>query len=347
MRLVLLLLLLAVPPARAQDARHVAPSGASTATMPSPRHAGGALISEGFESVTEPGLPPGWTAANVNGDNRQWATQANPSRVHTGAQFAVVYYNTAQAADDWLFTPAVTLTAGTSYTLDMWFRPGEAIPGAVESFEVLMGDAATVAAMTASLYRTERIMAGDYIRIRRTFTPPATGPAVVGFHCFSPADQYFCGVDDVTLAPTPTTAVLEAAQAALAFDLVATGQTAVQRVVLQNTGTQPLALGAITTTVPGLTIDTAGLDATLAPNDTTSFAARFRRPPAAPSPARSPSRAMHRTRRSRSASPAPALSRRAPRARQLAGRRSTVRPAMAPARVARARSRAARRRFRT
>ncbi len=275
MRLAPLLLLLAALPARAQDARHVAPSGAAAITMPAPRQAGGALISEGFESVTEPGLPPGWTAANVNGDDKEWITQANPSRVHTGAQFAAVYWNTAQAADDWLFTPTVTLTAGTSYTLDMWFRPGEAIPGAVESFEISLGAAATVAAMTTSLYSAELITAGDYIRVRRTFTPAATGPAVVGFHCFSPADQYFCGVDDVTLAPTPTTAILEADQTALAFDLIATGQSAVRRVVLQNTGTQPLTLGAITTAIPGLTIDTAGLDATLAPDDTTSFAARF------------------------------------------------------------------------
>ena len=269
------LILLCCLPASAQDAKRQKTDRAlRTATATASQGAGG-LLSEDFEGVAEPNLPAGWTAVNANGDDMEWGTQNNPDRAHDSAQFAVVYWNQNEAADDWLFTPGVALEAGTSYSFEVWFRPGEFFPGLAENFEIKYGDAPEIASMMETLYQVEGEPTGPYIRVRANVVPAASGEVFFGFHCYSPADQYFCGIDDVSLVETPSTPVLDADVSAIDFGLVGIGDTATRRLTLVNIGGAPLSLGEVTTSSGDFSVDLDGLDTDLEPNDTTSLVVTF------------------------------------------------------------------------
>ncbi|WP_426490272.1 T9SS type A sorting domain-containing protein [Hymenobacter sp. 102] len=165
--------------------------------------------SEGFDGVTAGTLPCGITVSNDNNDNRTWAvigSDANSGAAASAPNQLRYVYNAAAAADDWVYTPALFLRAGSTYQLS--FKYKAAVDGTSEKLEVKYGTAANAASQTNTLWRNENITnttftlstggtaAGQVLPI----TPATTGNYYVGFHVYSAADQFNMYLDDISIS---------------------------------------------------------------------------------------------------------------------------------------------------
>lgn len=204
-RTLLALAVVLAPLASAQSAERQGPGApfVDRAPVEAPASVGGALLFEDFESAAAPALPAGWVEQNLNNDDRSWVTGVTggtipADRASSGVQYAGVFWNTAAAADDWLFTPGVAVTSGTEYRIRFYFKPGDPGFSTSENFALYYGSGPDAAAMTEELYLVQGDPAASPGRfIEETFTPTASGTIHFGFYCFSDPDQYFCGIDDV------------------------------------------------------------------------------------------------------------------------------------------------------
>src|SRR5688572_5234377 len=161
---------------------------------------------QNFDGVTGPALPCGWTVLNANNDPNTWVTSAtNPSSAPNALRYA---YSTTVAADDWAFTPSIAMNAANQYLLTFKYRVESA--SWPEALEVKLGNAATVAGMTTTLFTNSSLTNVTYATATATITPTATGNFYIGFHVMSIANQFNLYIDDVTiteLAPCSGTPV--------------------------------------------------------------------------------------------------------------------------------------------
>ena len=174
--------------------------------------------SQNFD-VLSPGqaLPCGITVTDANADGYTWQTRSTvdaslaSGNISRSTPNAMVYvYNSADitaAADDWFYTPALTLAAGQRYRLSFYYRV--AAGGYTEKLEVKYGAAATPAGQTNTIFTNTNISNAAYALANNTSTPavlditPAAGTYYVGFHAISGSNQGFLAVDDVTIAASP------------------------------------------------------------------------------------------------------------------------------------------------
>jgi hypothetical protein len=164
---------------------------------------------QSFDGVTAPTLPCGVTVLDSNSDGTTWA---NASGTANTTPNAMKYgYNSSNAANDWFFTQALTMTMGQSYQLQFKYRGSS---GWTEALEVKVGTAATAAAQTTQLFSNTNITNTTFTTTTAAgtgtgqvvlFTPSVTGTYYFGFHAISIADQLGLYVDDiqVTEAPSP------------------------------------------------------------------------------------------------------------------------------------------------
>lgn len=86
------------------------------------------LLDEGFEGGI---IPDGWTVIDEDPDGNEWFVYNSADYAHTGDYAAAVAcYNSADAANDWLITPQLSLRDGD--LLGLWARAWYA----TEDFEV-------------------------------------------------------------------------------------------------------------------------------------------------------------------------------------------------------------------
>jgi|GEM_PF-2392764 len=154
---------------------------------------------ENFDAVATPELPCGWAVNDVNNDEITWYTQAEIFASESNA--LRIEYNGDEALNDWAYTPAFTLTAGTTYQLsfdystdDDWYD---------ESMSVHIGNAQTTAAMTTSLAEMTAFYSIDFTTKNIVFTVPADGNYFVGFHAFSEANLWTIVLDNITMDLAP------------------------------------------------------------------------------------------------------------------------------------------------
>ncbi|OGX86204.1 hypothetical protein BEN47_01205 [Hymenobacter lapidarius] len=164
-------------------------------------------------------LPCGFTALDGNNDGTTWAV----SKVNPNSGSSSIRYNgltlSNVAANDWFFTPALTLAANTRYQVSFRYR-GEGIANSpssyTESLEVTSGSAPTVAAQTNVLYTNAAITNTSYALANGTSTPavallPAgAGTQYVGFRVKSAANQGILYLDDIAITATAVSANSEA-----------------------------------------------------------------------------------------------------------------------------------------
>ncbi|RSK32342.1 T9SS type A sorting domain-containing protein [Hymenobacter metallilatus] len=159
---------------------------------------------EGFDGVAAGALPCGVTVTDVNNDGKTWAVVAtNPASAPNAIRYT---YNTASAADDWFFTPALFLRTGSNYQLSFKYRAG--LASYPERLEVKYGSAATPAGQTTTLFQNANVAnitystttAGSAAGQVALITPATTGNYYVGFHAYSTADQFYLYVDDISIS---------------------------------------------------------------------------------------------------------------------------------------------------
>ncbi|SNR84893.1 T9SS type A sorting domain-containing protein [Hymenobacter mucosus] len=174
--------------------------------------------SENFDGVASGSIPCGYTVLNVNNDEETWQnrssvpTDTGPIFVGSSSPNAMTYlYNEdgTTEADDWFFTPALFLRAGSRYQLAFKYRnSGANYP---EKLEVKYGTAATVAGQTNTLWNNSNIATATVLTADANsatpvaaITPATTGNYFLGFHVYSAADQFFLAVDDITITSVST-----------------------------------------------------------------------------------------------------------------------------------------------
>ena len=164
-------------------------------------------------------LPCGITVTDVNNDGFTWratGTVVDPAttNVARSAPNAMVYsYNNqgptpTVAANDWFFTPALSLVTTQRYRVSFYYRVASG--GYTEGLEVKYGPAATPAGQTSLLYTNAALTSAAYLLVNNATTPavldlaPASaGNYYVGFHAISQANQGFLAVDDLNISAGP------------------------------------------------------------------------------------------------------------------------------------------------
>ncbi len=135
-----------------------------------------------------------FTQIDANEDYYRWEWD--------GGIHATYSYNSNEAADDYLVSPALHLDAGKRYSIVV--NAGSA--GYPERFEVVLGREATVEGLNVKLIEDAVVEMEDAKDFEAIYTAPETGVYYVAVHCISDADMYELWINKVSIeyAPEPT-----------------------------------------------------------------------------------------------------------------------------------------------
>lgn len=161
--------------------------------------------SQDFETATVPAIPVCTSIQNA-GTGNNWTVVNNPGYGFASKTLRYVY-NTTNAANAWFYTNAITLTAGTNYTIA--YKYGNNSTVYVEKLKVAYGTSPVDTAMTNPLADHPSITGGtttstptqNYV----DFTPSVSGDYYFGFNAYSAANQFYLFVDDIAITPALAT----------------------------------------------------------------------------------------------------------------------------------------------
>ncbi|UOR04258.1 T9SS type A sorting domain-containing protein [Hymenobacter aerilatus] len=178
---------------------------------------------QNFDGVTAPALPCGFTVVDANTDGFTWTNGTAAARSPANAlTYNFNNQSLTTAADDWVFTPALSLTAAQQYLLSFYYRVGSATTP--ERLEIKVGNAPTVAGMTTTIYTNNNLTATAFTQATAQPIRVATdGTYYVGMHVTSAANSFRLSIDDVTLTAGPLAVNQALSQAVAAYPNPTTG----------------------------------------------------------------------------------------------------------------------------
>lgn len=141
-----------------------------------------------------------WTNEDVNVDDFSW--YLSTASAHGGDVHFRYLYNGdgATSADDWLYSPCISLDAAKAYKLSFWSEVGEDGTGLYpEKLEVKMGTTNNSSSMAENIQDFGTLSNSAYEQQTAAFKPNSTSNYYLGFHCYSDADEWFLDVDDVNI----------------------------------------------------------------------------------------------------------------------------------------------------
>lgn len=138
-----------------------------------------------------------WLPVDANKDGGKYQFLFNNSE-----QAAYYVQNKSKAADDWLISPAVTLTAGKQYTIMVSVRNYSTYSGDKNDFTVSYGNGQAVDAMTTEVMNVTGIKKSDSYSDKSSeiFTVETTGDYCFGIHLTSASYQGDFGIKSFTVA---------------------------------------------------------------------------------------------------------------------------------------------------
>jgi hypothetical protein len=132
----------------------------------------------------------GWAVPNpfvpVAGDWASGNYGAGPL-VQDGTSSVVSITPAATAANNWMFSRGVNLTAGSDVTITYYVSNFQAASTTTGSLDFTVGDDQTVAAQSTVLLSETGLNIAAFTQKTVSFTPPTTGVYYFGFRNFSPA----------------------------------------------------------------------------------------------------------------------------------------------------------------
>ena len=170
---------------------------------------GGFVFYETFENSlgTDPyPFPDGWTVMPTPGNEEdKWlaATMTlnnDAILAHSGSMYGFVL-TSPEPHDTWAISPGMELSAGNEYLLRFWVllilnMEDESV---MESFQVMIGNEATVEAMQTELYSVDDAIEYQWKEVSCRFSPESTGTYHIGFHSLSPANAGGTAIDDISV----------------------------------------------------------------------------------------------------------------------------------------------------
>lgn len=159
---------------------------------------------ENFDALTTLGatnFPSCW--AKINGD---WAT-SDATQYNTARSGANYLRNSWAATNEYMVSPAFTLTGGTSYDFSFWAQ-GDGFNGwTVDIFYLTSIDSTRKTAMLPSYVAPGVGSASmqSYVEVKRSFIPPTTGTYYLALRVNQPSGApWFIAFDDFRLDASPT-----------------------------------------------------------------------------------------------------------------------------------------------
>lgn len=151
-------------------------------------------FSMGFEAGEN---TAGWSIVNVNSDGFDWSL-ADIDFPRTGTNSASYTYSPIVDANDWLFTPCMTLEAGETYDLEYYYRVRSATYP--EDVTLYLCSAPTPGAVVSTIQAYNDLTNTTYAQAQHSVTVGTSGTYYLGWHITSPADQWSFYLDDVLMA---------------------------------------------------------------------------------------------------------------------------------------------------
>ena len=133
-----------------------------------------------------------YNVVDVNGDWETW--EYDPYRK------CAAYHYGDQKADDWLFTPDITMTTGCDYILKL--KAKSSITDKPERLAIAFGKGSEPADYTQMLLEPTLLPAEDSL-ITCTIKISEDGDYRIGFHALSDANCYYLYIDDITIEAGP------------------------------------------------------------------------------------------------------------------------------------------------
>lgn len=132
-----------------------------------------------------------FTIINANEDSEKWQWNSSQKAMRLSA-------SSSRAMDDWLVTPAIELQEGMIYTFSIDAKSqSTSYP---ETFEVVLGAAPTVEALTENVIEAVTVKSTDYINYEAKVRVAQTGAYYFGVHGISEADTYSLYVDNIAVS---------------------------------------------------------------------------------------------------------------------------------------------------
>jgi len=157
------------------------------------------ILYEDFEQNVPPIWPGGWTFLDANLDGKTWEAKEMGGG---GGGGCARYLSGLVIADDWLFTPAISLNSGTTYNLSFKIRvTSSSMP---HKLTAKIGTAPLPGSMTTDIFLLPNIINVDAQETSNTFTVSSTGIYYIGFNCTSAPGQLALFVDDVGVSVQET-----------------------------------------------------------------------------------------------------------------------------------------------
>lgn len=234
------------------------------------------VMFDGFETGNTDGSTTinGWTqATGPQYTNNYWtanSTNTNYNRTPRTGSFNVMLQYGGEA---WLFKP-VSLTAGTSYTIELYARQ-DMTTGA--NIGIYFGTGDTIGDMTNTIVPQTDLVNGDYQRVFGSFTPDATQTYYIGIKGYTTFTPWYISLDDVTLDLTPTNPIFSLSPDVSSWDFGSTiiNNMATKDFTITNIGGGTLSVNSITPSGAyySISVDPSPVD--LGPNESTNFTARY------------------------------------------------------------------------
>lgn len=128
-----------------------------------------------------------YTIIDANEDGNGWYFSSD----------RMAYNYCPNKADDWLITPAITLEAGKTYKFTLKARSFASMYP--ERFEVKMGEAATVEAMTTDVIASTEVASDTFAPFSGDVTIQNSGNYHFGIHAISDPDEFTLYIDDISV----------------------------------------------------------------------------------------------------------------------------------------------------
>jgi hypothetical protein len=139
----------------------------------------------------------GWNTEDINADESTWGLYQDATEAHTGDLFYRYDYSGSNAANDYVYSNCINLTAGLTYELKFWSKvAGATFP---ENLEVKLGQGQVAANMTQSIVDLVGLTDIAWVEHTANFTVAADGVYNLGFYAHSDADMYSLFLDDVSI----------------------------------------------------------------------------------------------------------------------------------------------------
>ncbi len=164
----------------------------------------------GFENAVgtlNTDFPSGWTYEDLNVasyGNQPWEIMKNSltyTSSHTDSTSIHTFSHPSEANNDWIYTPAIQMEAGVTYTMTFWYMTRMYGTSTFEKLKVHIGKTAAASAMTdAALWSNDNIVNDVYAQATVTYTATESDMFYFAFNSYSDPFMYLLMVDDITIS---------------------------------------------------------------------------------------------------------------------------------------------------